>query len=116
MGVAAKTTEDTSSGVKAKYKLEGTIESVVREIEVCHCMRWRYNGPSTYYFLQSFGGLALPLPWDAITSTSESVTQLLKKISTHFAAPKFYPFGIVYNAGALSWLSLPDTPLKKFDL
>ena len=34
VGVAAKTTEDTSSGVKAKYKLEGTIESVVREIEV----------------------------------------------------------------------------------
>jgi len=97
VGVAAKTTEDVSSGVKAKYKLEGTIESVVREIE-------------------SFGGLALPLPWDAINSTSESVTQLLKKISDHFAAPKFYPYGIIYNAGALSWLSLPDTPLKKLDL
>lgn len=34
VGVAAKSTEDTSSGVQAKYKLEGTIESVVREIEV----------------------------------------------------------------------------------
>jgi len=83
--------------VQAKYKLQGTIESVVREIE-------------------SFGGLALPLPWDAITSTGDYVTQLLKKISTHFAPPNFYPYGIIYNAGALSWLSLPDTSLKKFDL
>lgn len=97
VGVAAKTTEDTSSGVKAKYTLEGSIESVVREIE-------------------AFGGLALPLPWDAVASTSESVEAVLKKISDHFPAPKFYPHSIIYNAGALSWLSVPETSIKKLDL
>ncbi|KAF8315864.1 NAD(P)-binding protein [Clavulina sp. PMI_390] len=97
VGVAAKTTENPASGVKAKYKLEGSIESVVREIE-------------------SFGGLAYPLAWDAVTSTTQSVSALLSKISGHFKAPQFYPYGVVYNAGAVSWLSVPDTSIKKLDL
>jgi len=77
--------------------LEGSIESVVREIE-------------------AFGGLALPLPWDAVTSTTESVGALLNRITQRFPAPKFFPHSIIYNAGALSWLSVPETTLKKFDL
>jgi len=97
VGVAAKTTESPESGVKAKYNREGSIESVVREIE-------------------AFGGLALPLPWDAVTSTTESVGALLGRISQRFPAPKFYAHSVIYNAGALSWLSIPETTLKKFDL
>ncbi|KAF8331887.1 uncharacterized protein EI90DRAFT_3154310 [Cantharellus anzutake] len=97
VGVAAKTTENPQAGIKAKYHLEGSIEGVVREIE-------------------AFGGLALPLPWDAVTSTTEFVAALLNTIAQHFPAPKFYPHSVIYNAGALSWLSVPETTLKKFDL
>jgi NAD(P)-dependent dehydrogenase (short-subunit alcohol dehydrogenase family) len=97
VGVAAKTTENSSAGVQAKYKLEGTIEQVVREIE-------------------SFGGLALALPWDAVTASSETITSLFQQVSTRFPTPKFYPFAVVYNAGALSWLSVPQTDIKKLDL
>jgi len=97
VGVAAKTTENTASGVKAKYTLEGTIESVVREIE-------------------TFGGLAMALPWDAVTSSTESIASLLESISTRFPAPRFHPHSVIYNAGALSWLSVPETPVKKLDL
>ncbi|KDQ20853.1 hypothetical protein BOTBODRAFT_26874 [Botryobasidium botryosum FD-172 SS1] len=97
VGVAAKSTEDKSSGVQARYKLDGTIESVVREIE-------------------AFGGQALALPWDAVTSTFESINALLTKITTHFPAPAFHLHSIIYNAGALSWRSIPKTDMKKFDL
>lgn len=66
--------------------------------------------------IQAFGGLALPLPWDAVSSTTETVASLLATITEAFPAPKFYPHSIIYNAGALSWLSVPETPLKKLDL
>lgn len=76
---------------------------------------WGYETKSCIK-MKAFGGLAMPLPWDAVTSTVESVETVLNKISKEFPAPRFLPHTIIYNAGALSWLSVPETSIKKLDL
>ncbi|XP_077983404.1 hydroxysteroid dehydrogenase-like protein 2 [Glandiceps talaboti] len=84
VGVAAKTTQDTS-------KLPGTVFSVSEEINAA-------------------GGQAIPIKCNV--RNERDIKEAIEICLSKFGKLDF----VVYNAGAIKWDKVVDTPLKRFDL